>query len=145
MGFCLFNNVAIAAKFVLRHLGLKRVLVLDWDVHHGNGTQHLFEKDPDVAYLSVHKCGKGFFPGTGQVDEVGRKSGKGFTVNVPFHYDGMGDADYLACFHFVFLPIAREFNPDIVIVSAGFDCGKNDQIGPMSVSTKGWSSPSLLL
>eukprot|EP01127_Copromyxa_protea_P021901 TRINITY_DN7650_c0_g1_i1.p1 TRINITY_DN7650_c0_g1~~TRINITY_DN7650_c0_g1_i1.p1 ORF type:complete len:307 (+),score=55.69 TRINITY_DN7650_c0_g1_i1:547-1467(+) len=116
----------------------------NFSVHHGNGTQHILESDSSIMYFSVHKGGD-FYPKTGHVDEVGKGLGKGYTVNVPFTENGMGDADYLACFKHVLLPIAREFNPELVIVSAGFDCGKNDIVGPMRVSTKGFENMMALV
>ena len=120
MGFCLLNNAAIAAE-AARRLGAERVLVLDWDVHHGNGTQHIFEARDDVMYMSSHQCP--FYPGTGAPDEIGRGPGGGFTVNCALPA-GQGDADYGAVFHDLFLPAARAFAPDLVLVSAGFDAAR---------------------
>src|SRR5439155_4031665 len=117
MGFCLFNNVAIAAE-AARRLGAERVLILDWDVHHGNGTQHLFQRRRDVLYASSHQYP--FYPGTGAAGEIGRGAGEGFTVNCALPA-GQDDADYGAVFHEVFLPVAQSFRPDLVLVSAGFD------------------------
>jgi len=144
MGFCLFNNVAIAAEYAISKLGLKKVLILDWDVHHGNGTQHIFEERADVMYCSIHKGGR-FYPGTGKPYECGRGKGEGFTVNVPFLFGGMNDSDYLAAFKWVFMPIAREFDPELVIISAGFDCSGGDLLGPMKVSPKGFEHMLSLL
>ena len=138
MGFCIFNSAAVAAQYARTVLGLERVAILDWDVHHGNGTQHIFESDPTVMYLSVHKGGS-FYPGTGKVNEVGVENGKGFTVNCPFLMSGMGDNDYVPLFRHIFVPIMKEFNPQLVIVSAGFDCAAGDLIGPMRVSIKGFA------
>jgi len=139
MGFCLINNVVVAARAAQQQFGVKKVLIIDWDVHHGNGTQHILEDDPTIMYFSVHRGGD-FFPRTGHVKETGKGEGKGYTVNVPFTHNGMGDGDYLSCFKYVLLPIAKEFDPDLVIVSAGFDCGVDDKIGPMKVSTEGFEN-----
>jgi len=138
MGFCLFNSVAVAAQYARSTLGCARVAILDWDVHHGNGTQHIFEKDPSVMYMSVHKGGV-FYPGTGKVREVGLESGAGFTVNCPFMQSGMHDGDYLTLFKYVFMPIVREFDPQLFIISAGFDCAAGDLLGPMRVSSLGFA------
>jgi len=117
----------------------KKVLILDWDVHHGNGTQHIFEEDPSVLYMSVHKGGR-FYPGTGKVDEVGKGAGAGFTVNCPFLCGGMQDGDYYRAFKHIFVPIAQAFQPDLVIVSAGFVCAAGDRLGPMKVTPKGFEN-----
>src|SRR5262245_4359693 len=117
MGFCLFNNVALAAAW-LRARGLARVAIIDWDVHHGNGTQHLFEDDPSVLYVSTHQYP--YYPGTGAADEVGRGAGAGRTLNLPFPV-GFGDAEYARAFAEVIAPVCRQFAPEFLLVSAGFD------------------------
>jgi histone deacetylase 6 len=135
MGFCLFNNVAVAAC-ALRATGVARILVVDWDLHHGNGTQHAFREDPSILYFSTHQYP--FYPGTGAIEEIGGGAGRGFTVNVPWP-GGMGDAEYLAAFDRVLLPIAREFRPEVVLVSAGFDAAEGDPLGEMRVSPDGYA------
>ncbi|XP_061419491.1 histone deacetylase 4-like isoform X1 [Lethenteron reissneri] len=135
MGFCVFNSVAIAAKLLQQELHVRRILIVDLDVHHGNGTQQAFYNDPRVLYLSLHRYDNGnFFPGSGASSEVGVGPGEGFTVNVPWTGGldpPMGDADYLAAFRTVVMPIAVEFEPDVVLVSAGFDAldGHPPQLG----------------
>lgn len=136
MGFCLFNNVAVAARAALERGAARRVLVVDWDLHHGNGTQHTFWEDPAVLYFSTHQAP--FYPGTGMVGDTGGGAGRGFTVNVPWP-GGMGDAEYLAAFDRVLLPIARRFEPDLVLVSAGFDAAEGDPLGAMRVSPAGYA------
>lgn len=126
MGFCFFNSVAIAARLLKQRLPeVRRILIVDWDVHHGNGTQQIFYDDPDILYLSIHRHDDGnFFPGTGGPTECGVGQGLGFNVNIPWSSGlnpPMGDAEYLAAFRTIVLPIGRDFAPDIVIVSAGFD------------------------
>ncbi|XP_010771601.1 histone deacetylase 4-like [Notothenia coriiceps] len=125
MGFCYFNSVAIAAKLLQQRLNVNKILIVDWDVHHGNGTQQAFYDDPNVLYLSIHRYDDGnFFPGSGAPDEVGSGPGVGFNVNVAFTggiEPPMGDVEYLAAFRSVVMPIANEFAPDIVLVSSGFD------------------------
>uniref|UniRef100_A0A8C9VBH6 Histone deacetylase n=1 Tax=Scleropages formosus TaxID=113540 RepID=A0A8C9VBH6_SCLFO len=125
MGFCYFNSVAIAAKLLQQRLSVSKILIVDWDVHHGNGTQQAFYSDPNVLYLSLHRYDDGnFFPGSGGPEEVGSGPGMGFNVNVAFTgglEPPMGDAEYLAAFRTVVMPIANEFAPDVVLVSAGFD------------------------
>jgi acetoin utilization deacetylase AcuC-like enzyme len=132
MGFCLFNNVAVVAQHLLQARGLSRVLVLDWDVHHGNGTQHSFYGSSEVLYVSTHQYP--FYPGTGAPDEVGAGSGAGYTLNVPMAA-GSGDAEFLAAFRDLILPVAREFAPDFVLVSAGFDAHENDPLASLRLST----------
>jgi len=137
-GFCLVNNVAIAVRAIQKKYNFKRILVIDWDVHHGNGTQDIFDADPSVLFMSVHCGTPGFYPGSGRPREVGQVPAKGYTVNVPFTNTGMVDQDYLSVFQWVFLPIAREYDPEFIFVSAGFDCGAGDKLGPMKVSTEGF-------
>jgi acetoin utilization deacetylase AcuC-like enzyme len=137
MGFCLFNNIAVAAEYAVSELGLQRVLVIDWDVHHGNGTQHIFEHRDDVLLFSTHQYP--FYPGTGAADETGRDRGAGFTVNVPLHA-GAGDRELAAVFEQLLVPIADEWRPQLVLVSAGFDAHRDDPIGSMQVSAGGFAN-----
>ncbi len=133
MGFCLFNNIAVAAAHLLSAAGLQRVLIVDWDVHHGNGTMHAFYGSADVLYLSLHQYPH--YPGTGRIEEAGRGAGEGYSVNVPLP-GGQGDADYLYVFRRLFEPLARQFRPEMILVSAGFDPHRNDPLASMAVS--GW-------
>jgi len=135
MGFCLFNNVAIAAAEALER-GLERVMIIDYDVHHGNGTQHIFEEEPRVLYLSSHASP--FYPGTGSVGEVGRGAGRGFTVNLPMP-QGCGDATYSRVYREVVEPIGREFAPELVLVSMGFDPHVADPLAGMHLTTRGFA------
>lgn len=134
MGFCLLNNIAVAAA-AARAGGIGRVAVFDWDVHHGNGTQHMFEDDPNVLYLSVHQYP--FYPGTGAADEVGRGEGKGATVNVALPA-GCGDAEYVAAWNRAIEPALRAFRPELILVSGGFDAFAGDPIAGMEVTIDGF-------
>ena len=136
MGYCLFNNIALAAAYARQRLGLKRILIVDWDVHHGNGTQHLFERDPDVLFFSIHQYPH--FPGTGFFTEAGIGPGEGFTVNLPIPR-GYGDGEYVAILSAILPPLAAEFQPDLVLVSAGFDMHPQDPLGGMQVTTRGFA------
>jgi acetoin utilization deacetylase AcuC-like enzyme len=131
MGFCLYNNVAAAAAHA-RAGGAGKVAIVDYDVHHGNGTQHIFETDPHVLYISTHQYP--YYPGTGPAGEVGREAGKGFTVNLPLEV-GSVDEDYHLLFEHVVLPVLRQFEPDLIIASAGFDAHERDPLGGMRLST----------
>ena len=143
MGFCLFNNIAIGARYALRNFSLQRILIVDWDVHHGNGTQNSFYEDPQVLYFSTHRYGF-FYPGTGGATEVGKGRGEGFTVNVPFS-TGASDADYGNIFEKLLKPIALEYQPQLILVSAGFDTHYNDPLGGMDVSEKGYARMTQIL
>ena len=138
MGFCLFNNVAVAAAYAREVLHLERIAIVDWDVHHGNGTQDIFYADPTVLFISVHKGG-GFYPNTGEVDEPGKEGGVGYNINCPFLADGMGDASYIALFREIVVPVLSEFDPELIIVSAGFDSAFGDNMGPMKITPKGFA------
>ncbi|NXO97971.1 HDA10 deacetylase, partial [Certhia brachydactyla] len=136
-GFCLFNNVAIAAEYVKLKYGLQRILIVDWDVHHGQGTQYIFEEDPSVLYFSWHRYEhQEFWPSLKEsdYDAVGLGKGKGFNINLPWNKVGMGNSDYLAAFFHVLLPMAFEFDPELVIVSSGYDSGIGDPEGQMNAT-----------
>uniref|UniRef100_A0A803SYR6 Histone deacetylase 10 n=1 Tax=Anolis carolinensis TaxID=28377 RepID=A0A803SYR6_ANOCA len=133
-GFCIFNNVAIAAKYAQKKYGLERILIVDWDVHHGQGIQYIFDEDPSVLYFSWHRFEhQQFWPSLKEsdYDAVGQGKGKGFNINVPWNKVGMGNADYVAVFLHVLLPLVFEFDPELVLVSAGFDSGIGDPEGQM--------------
>jgi acetoin utilization deacetylase AcuC-like enzyme len=142
MGFCMINHVAVAASHA-RQRGARRVVVLDWDVHHGNGTEEIFENDPDVLYISLHQSPQ--YPGTGAVTDVGFGDGKGFTVNVPLAA-GADNAVYAAAFERVVLPIIEQFSPDLTLVSAGYDAHGRDPLGGMQLDGGGyaWMTQRLL-
>jgi len=136
MGFCLFNNIAVAAKQTMKDHHLDRVLIADFDVHHGNGTQEAFYNDPNVLYFSTHQYP--FYPGTGRIEEVGAGEGEGATVNVPLPA-WCGDEEYLQVFQQILVPIAHRFQPRTVLVSAGYDPHWADQISLMQVSIAGFA------
>ncbi|KAJ8752722.1 hypothetical protein K2173_007032 [Erythroxylum novogranatense] len=145
MGFCLFNNVAVATSVLLDEkpeLGIKKILIVDWDVHHGNGTQKMFWKDPRVLFFSVHRHEFGnFYPGNddGSYNMVGEGPGAGFNINVPWENGRCGDADYFAVWDHILIPVAKEFEPDMIIVSAGFDAAVGDPLGGCRVTPYGYS------
>jgi acetoin utilization deacetylase AcuC-like enzyme len=137
MGFCLLNNAAIAARAVMRRDGVERVLIVDWDVHHGNGTQHCFESERDVFFISTHQYP--FYPGTGAYTEIGRGAGEGATLNVPLPA-GCGDSEYVGVMQRVIAPAARAFRPELILVSCGFDAHRDDPLAAMELSGDGFAS-----
>jgi len=137
MGFCLFNHVAVAAAYARERHGLGRVAIVDYDVHHGNGTQDAFYGDPSVVYVSTHEYP--FYPGTGAASETGEGAGRGYTVNIPMpHYSG--DAEYRRAFEEVAMPAVRRFRPDVVLVSAGYDAHFADDIAYQRLSVDGYGA-----
>ena len=137
MGFCLFNNVALGALYAQKALGLRRILIVDWDVHHGNGTQHIFEGDSSVFFFSVHRYPH--FPGTGFFTEVGRGGGEGYTMNLSLP-KGYGDGEFVSFMELLLKPVAKEFKPELILVSAGFDTHKSDPLGGMKMTSKGFAA-----
>lgn len=142
MGFCIFNNVAVGARYLEQKYGLKRILIVDWDLHHGNGTQHSFYRDASVLYFSTHQYPH--YPGTGHFAEIGEGEGKGYTINIPLSH-GMGDLDYVYAFREVLLPVAAQFRPEFVLISAGFDTYHRDPLGGMSVTEEGFAAMTRLV
>jgi acetoin utilization deacetylase AcuC-like enzyme len=136
MGFCLFNNVAIAARFALANYNIERVLIVDFDVHHGNGTQDTFYADRHVLYFSTHQ--HPFYPGSGSMAEVGVGAGQGYTVNVPM-LAGWGDEEYVEVYREVLWPVAQRFKPQLIMVSAGYDAHWADSISQMKLSATGYA------
>lgn len=136
MGFCIFNNVSIGAAYALQKYSLERILIVDWDLHHGNGTQDFFYDDPRVLYFSIHEFPS--YPGSGRIEEIGIDRGRGFTINVPL-FSGLGDSEYIMVMENVLKPVAMEFSPDLILVSAGFDPYHGDPLGGMKVSEEGFS------
>ena len=138
MGFCYFNNVAIAARYLQNKWGIQRVGIIDFDVHHGNGTQHIFERDPTVFYYSIHEHPSFAYPGTGREFESGKDSGYGFTKNSPV-LPGQGDDEYKRLLQRDLLPAFDGFKPEVILVSAGFDAHIDDDMSDMRLSTEGFS------
>jgi len=135
MGFCIYNNVAVAAEKA-KEMGAEKILIVDFDVHHGNGTQDIFWERDDVLFFSTHRYP--FYPGTGRFDEIGEGKGKGYTVNVPLP-GGLSDGEYTKIYEEILVPVAEKFSPDIVIVSAGFDAHYKDPLADMRLTEEGFS------
>ncbi|HAM50885.1 MAG TPA: histone deacetylase [Nitrospiraceae bacterium] len=133
MGFCIFNNVAVGARYAQK-IGYEKVFVIDFDVHHGNGTQHMFEDDDTIFYFSTHQFPH--YPGTGRTSEKGRGKGEGFTRNIPMG-SGSGDREYVAAYHTILPELVRKFQPDIIMVSAGYDIHQDDPLAATRVSDEG--------
>jgi acetoin utilization deacetylase AcuC-like enzyme len=136
MGFCLFDNVAIAAELAIRELGAERVFILDWDVHHGNGTAEAFRRRPDVLFVSIHQAG--IFPGTGPSGDFGSGSGEGYTINLPVPA-GADEALWLSLLEHIVVPVAVSFDPDLVLVSAGFDAHLHDPLAECRLETSSFA------
>ena len=139
MGFCLFNNIALAAHHAKTAHQLTRVLIVDWDVHHGNGTQDIFYEDPEVMFFSIHRFGMGFYPGTGDVDETGRGKGEGYTLNVPVRL-GTSRKEYADRFSRALEKAAAKIKPELVLVSAGFDAHARDPLGGMPLEAEDFAA-----
>jgi len=137
MGFCYFNNVAIGARYLQKEYGIEKVGIIDFDVHHGNGTQHIFETDPTVLYYSIHEHPSFAYPGTGREFETGLGEGEGYTVNSPV-LPGKGDDDYKRLIMQELLPAFKKFNPEFILVSAGFDAHETDMMSGTNLSTEGY-------
>ena len=133
MGFCLFNNVGVIARYAQNVQKLEKVFIFDWDVHHGNGTQHSFYKDSSVYYSSIHQYP--FYPGTGSVDETGTGDGLGSNLNLPMRAYSC-DVDYINAIEYKLIPVIQKFNPDLIIISAGFDAHENDPLAQINLSTE---------
>ncbi len=142
MGFCLVNHAAVAVRYATERLGVRRVMVVDWDVHHGNGTQEVFYRDGKVLFTSLHQ--EGWYPGTGALEETGEGEGEGLTVNVPLP-PGVGDEGYATAFEDLLLPLGDLWKPDLVVVSAGFDAHHSDPLGRMQLSEAGFARLASLL
>jgi acetoin utilization deacetylase AcuC-like enzyme len=141
-GFCIFNNVAIGARYALAKGLAKKILIVDWDVHHGNGTQHSFYDDNQVLYFSTHQAH--FYPGTGHVHETGQGAGAGYTINCPLTY-GADDGFFLRIFRKLLVPVTRQYKPDLILVSAGFDTHEDDPLGSMRMTARGYAALTRIL
>ncbi len=141
-GFCVFNNIAIGAMHAILKYNFKKVLIVDWDLHHGNGTQHSFYNDPRILYFSTHQYP--YYPGTGSLQETGRGPGAGYTINVPLR-EGAGDASFVKIFRKILQPAALEFKPELILLSAGFDTYFQDPLGGMRVTPEGFAAMARVL
>jgi acetoin utilization deacetylase AcuC-like enzyme len=139
MGFCLFNNIAVAAELAVRELGAERVFILDWDVHHGNGTAEIFRHRPDVLFASIHEGG--IYPGTGPLGDVGSGAGEGYTINLPVP-GGSGEELWLSLLEHIVLPVAHSFEPDLILLSAGFDAHRLDPLAGCRLETDSFAEMS---
>jgi acetoin utilization deacetylase AcuC-like enzyme len=139
MGFCLFSNMAIAARHALDALGAERVLVLDWDVHHGNGTNAIFHDSREVLFVSIHQFP--FWPGTGPLGDVGEGAGEGYSINLPVP-DGTGEAAFMSLIEHVVMPVGRQYRPDLILISAGYDAHRDDPLGGLRLETSSFGAMS---
>lgn len=142
MGFCIFNNVAVAARYLQNKYGFKKILIVDWDAHHGNGTQEIFYDDSSVFYFSIHQYPH--YPGTGSNHETGYGNAKGYTLNIPMN-EGSGDEDYILGFQRTLIPQALSFKPDFILISAGFDCHKDDPLSDMAITEDGFAQMTQII
>jgi acetoin utilization deacetylase AcuC-like enzyme len=142
MGFCLFNNIAVASRFALERLGLERVLVLDWDVHHGNGTEEMFIQSPELLFVSIHQWP--FWPGSGAASDIGAGPGRGFNLNLPVPA-GSGDDVYVSLVRDVVVPLAREFSPQLILISAGYDAHVLDPLADCRATEAGFAAMAALM
>jgi acetoin utilization deacetylase AcuC-like enzyme len=132
-GFCIFNNIAISARYLQSEYAVSKIAIVDWDVHHGNGTQHSFESDSSIFYISLHQFPH--YPGTGSTSENGAGSGKGYTLNIPMRA-GSGDTEYTSAFQNTIIPALHEFKPELVLISAGFDAHRHDPLSSIMLSSE---------
>ena len=148
MGFCLLNNIALAAQLARKKYGLKRIVILDWDIHHGNGTQRMFYKSRNIMYISIHRfCNGDFFPNQKDADShfIGEGKGLGYNINIPWSSYGYRDKEYLYAFQKLIIPILKEYNPELILISSGFDSADGDPLGQCQVTPEGYFNMIQLL